>query len=266
MKLSVLIALLAAVGGICAGQEPRLPAVPTREEVLALPVEEQESAREAVKRVLLHRTLRQKDDAARLTTANAAECLELAQRLHAPEALVHMLELEAGDCLSGRLLHDYREAFNALVAAYGVDMLQMRLYSENQAYTTAEMRRVFEWLPLKHVFNLVPTRELDAAAIETQFMTLGKVFSRMAEVYAGVSNREQADAAAEALLPLLADYDRTSPVRLLFMVEGESPRLVRPFALYVQSVAVALVEQRRRLVETGYYGSRRLATLDYLLN
>ena len=265
MKAFVAIALLAAVG-LSAEQEPRL-ALPTREDVLALPIEQQLAAREAVKKVMLHRVLRQKDDAARLTTDNAKECLALAGQLPTmPEPLIRMLEREASGQLSGRELHEYRDAFAKLVAAYGVDMMLMRLYSENQAYTTAEMRRVFEWLPLQHVFNLVPTQKPDSAAIQAQFMTLQKIFTRMTEVYAGVNNREQADAAAEALIPLLEDFDATSPVRLMLAKEGQSPRLMRPFEYYVQPVAAAYVAQRRRLIETEYYGSRRLSTLDFLLN
>ena len=261
------IALLAAAG-LSAGQgaPSLLPELPTHEDVLALPAEEQLAAREAVKKVLLHRTLRQKDDAARLTPANAAASLALAQQLHAPEPFVRMLELEAAGHLSGRDLHEYRRAFNELVAAYGVDALQMRLYSETRAYTTEEMRRVFEWLPLEHVFNLVPDMEMGAAVIEAQLSTLAEVFARMAQIYAGVTSREQADAAAEELLPLLAAYDTTSPVRLLLMVEGGSPRLMALFARLIEPVAAPLTEQRRRLLETDYYGSRRLSTLDFLLN
>lgn len=269
MKRLLPIALL-VVASVSVGQEIEkkslLPALPAREELLAQPPEAQLAAREAVKKVLLHRTLRQKDDAARLTLANAAESLALAQQLKAPEPLIRMLELEASGRLSGRELHEYREAFNHLTAAYGVDALQMRLYSENQAYTTDEMRRVFEWLPLEHVFNLVPDTELGAAAIEEQFSTLAEIFARMAQVYAGVSSREQADAAAEELLPLLAAYNTTSPVRLLFMAAGNSPRLMAPFARLVEPAAARLIEQRRRLIETDYYGSRRLSTLDFLLN
>lgn len=270
MKILLNGALLAAAACVSLGQqqeqgEPALPALPTRAEVLALPAEAQIAARESVKMVMLHRTLRRKDDAARLTAANAAACLELAKKLHAPEPLTRMLELEASGRLSGRELHDYRTAFNRLVAAYGVDAVQMRLYAESQNYPTPDILKVLESMPLQGAFNLVPQVTMDDATVEAQMTTLGRVYARVAEVYAGVQSRAQADAAAEALFPLLAEYDTTSPLRLLLM-RTKDPLRLPAFARVVHPAIAPLVEQRRRLLETDYYGSHRLSTLDFLLD
>ena len=267
MKRFITIALLLACG-VGAGEQPApptLPPVPTAEELLALPAEELLAARESVKKVMLHRALRQKDDAARITLENVAECLALARRLHAPEPFIRMLELEAADSFSGRALHEYRDAFNRLVAAYGVDAVQMRLYTENQSYSTAEMRRVLESIPLRGAFNLVPRVHLDVDAVEAQLTMLGRVYACMAEVYAGVNSREEAEAAADALLPLLEDYDSTATVRMILMASGE-PEQNPLFARLALPAAKRCMEQRRRLMETDYYGSRRLSTLDFLLN
>lgn len=250
---------------VSVGEEQPLPTPPTREQVLQMPAEEQQAARMAVKKVTLHRILRQKDDAARLTPENAAECRALAETLHAPAEMVQLLEAEARGPLSGRALYDQRQAFNSLVAAFGVDAVQMRLYVESQSYSTAEMRRALEQLPLETLFNLVPQGELTDEAALQQLDTLAVVYQKAAELYSGVSNREQADAAAVALTELLREFDTTSPVRLEIMAYRSS-RFMEPYARIVQKHAAQYIEQRIKLLEADFYGSRLLSTIDFMLN
>lgn len=268
-----ILCLLAAE--LCAGQGDAvplpadevtlLPPLPTHEELMQLPESELHSARAAVKQVMVQRTLRQKEDGARLTLQNAADCLALALRLQAPAPFVEMLRLEAGGQLRGRDLHDYRQAFTDLVMAYGIDALAIRLCTEGLPYSVADLRSVLDWLPLEHVFNLVPGVELSEQVMNAQFSTLAELYRSRAEVYAGVSNREQADAAAEALLDQLSSYESTASVRLL-LTKQQDTNLLDYFRELVRREAPALPEHRRRLQEVDYYGSRKLALLDYLLN
>ena len=272
MKLPLtLCALLLAAApaspgqGSAAEQPSLLPPVPSREEVLQLPEQERLAARESIKKVLLQRTFRQKDDGARLTPENAAECLSLAESLPGiPPAFLAMLRVEAAGELYGRDLYDYRQAFSDLVSAYGVDALLMRLSVESLPYTTAELRSVVQGLPLEHVFNLVPAGELTDAMAEEQMATLKRVYTRMTELYGGIFTREQADAAADAMVELLAEYDTTLALRLR-LIRKAGERYMEAFTRTVQPAAQELQKKRKLLIETDFYGSRRLAYLDYLL-
>lgn len=271
LNASILCLLMVS---LCAGQvaerQPAddaslLPPLPTSEEILQLPANERLSARAAVKQVMVQRTLRQKVDGARLTSQNAADCLALGIQLQAPKPFVEMLRLEASGQLYGRDLYDYRQAFSSLVALYGIDALSIRLCTEGLPYSVEELRKVLEWLPLEHVFNLVPGDKLSEQKLTEQLSTLASIYKRMAEVYAGVTNREQADAAAEVLVDLLASFDSTSPVRLILAKQQDSS-LLDSYRKLVHRDAPELAQHRVRLLEVDYFGSRKLALLDYLLN
>ena len=241
-----------------------LPPLPTREQIIAQPQEEQLAQRTRVKQVLLQRALRQKDDGARLLPENAAECLALAERIGAPEPLVQMLRLEAGG-LHGRDLYEYRQAFSRLTAAYGVDALQMRLCTEQLSLSTAELRRAFEGIPLEHIFDLVPISEPDEEEITRQMSTLASVYNRLADALAGVTDRVSADAAAEALIPLLPDFNSTLLSRLR-VEQGSQYIFLKNYASIVAPVVERLERIRRPIAESAFYGSSKLTLLDYLLS
>lgn len=261
-----MIALLAAAQLCTADEEPAAPpALPTREEVQQLPEAERLAAREAIKSVMLQRALRQKADGARLTPENAAACHALAEQLQAPAPFVRMLQIEATGKLNGRAMHEHRLAFENLVAAYGVDSLAIRYYTEGLPYPLEDLRREAAALPLQHVFNRVPKMDYTREQWEQQLSTLAGVYKRMAELYTGVSSRAQADAAADALVELLAPLDSTSPLRLALMAQNGPGYLQGEFARLVQPAMDRLAALRTPLLEADYYGSRKLAVVDYLL-
>lgn len=254
-----------AIAVCCEGQESAEAPTerPAAQETAAPSVSAADKA--SVKKVLVLRHLRMRDDAARLTRENSEAALALAQQLQAPAELVRLLQAEVDDSLQGRSLYEHRTAFNEFVGSCGVDELQIRLYMESLPYTTEELSRLLEWLPQEHLFNLVPPGEPEAAAIRQQLAEMAQIYKEAGEAYADITNREQADAAAEKLLPLLARYDATLQARLI-MLRAPSPEQKRILHFLVEPVYKAYVQQRLRLMETDYYGSRKLASVDYLLN
>lgn len=260
----ILIACALLGGAIAAGQEPASEPTPPAEQVQQLPEAERLAAREAVKKVMLYRTLKLKEDASRLTAKNMADSVERAVELKAPEAFIRLLRREASESMSGRERYELRLALSKLVAAYGVDTLQMRLFMEGLPYPPREIGEALEWLPLENVFNLVPQGDLPIDTLEFQLVELADTYRRMADIYKDVSNTEQAEAAADQLLELLPGYDATSPARLQ-VLEKQNERLEALYQRLVMPMAEQMLRQRFKLREAGYFDSRRLAVIDYLL-
>lgn len=265
--------ILLVSGGVLMAQQPEPPApapqqpavAATPDLVSALPEQERLAAREAIKQVMMQRTIRLKDDRRRLTRANAEASAAQAEQLHAPEALVNLLKKEAA-LLSGEpgSLYECRQTLSKVVAAYGVDELQIRLFVEGLDFSGKEMREVVDWLPLQYAFNLVNVDpELDSE-LEGQLTALVDLYAQVAETYRGVADKEQADAAAQALLSLMEIHDTVAPLRYK-MQSGGSTRLHMLYERLVIPVLQEISPIRMRLIEAGYYGSRHLAALDYLI-
>lgn len=244
-------------------EESWLPRVPSEEEVQQLPAEERSAARAAIKQVLLERNLRLREDRRRLTRENSAESAASAEKLKAPEPFVRLLQLEAAESLSGRKFHDQQHALEEVVRAYGVDSLAIRLFVECMPLSAAELRAVVEWLPCESLFNLFPLEDSNLEQTQARLRTLGEMYVRMAEVYEKVTNHEQAEAAADELCALLSSADAVAPVHLLR--ESEDPLLRSLTGRLVVPALRRLQPQRQRLRNAGFFGSGRLAALDYLL-
>ena len=159
----------------------------------------------------------------------------------------------------------HQQALHKLVLSYGVDALQIRLFVEGLPFTTDELSGIASWLPLESVFNMV-TLDTNTAEedISFQLTTVADTYARIADAYEAVSNRAQADAAAQELLGVLPLVDATYPVRL--MLQQKDVRILPLYERIVQPVLERFVPIRRRLMESDFYGSRRLAAVDYLLN
>lgn len=256
---------------LCGAAEEPVGSAPAAEQAAAEPVsrrmtpEERRAAAVSIKRVMLRRCVRMCAERHRYTRENAAESAALARELHAPEALVHLLQLEAGGTLSGRKQYDCRQLLEKVQQAYGVDALGIRLFVEGLRYPQEELYRVVEALPLETVFNLLPAGAPEQEELLRQCATLADTYAQMVEVYSGVNSREQADAAAARLIPLLHAHDETLPLRMRIL--NVSPDMLpAKYADLLQPKSELLKEQRRRLRETAYYGSPLLAALDYLLS
>lgn len=231
----------------------------------ALSDEAREAQRDAVKRVMLERMIRLKEDRHRLTPDNSAHCARMAQELGAPAAFVHLLEQEAGHPPVGRDYYAHMNEMTRLLEVYGVDELQIRVFAEEMRCGGKEARSIAAWLPLKDVFLLVSKEvTLEENEVRSQLETLRDVYARMADVYSGIKNRAGAEAAADELLPLLEQIRPTAALRAaLSRLEKDS------VPLYVRIVGQArerLIECRTYLREANYYGSHRLAALDSLLS
>lgn len=259
MKLPALILCVTL-----AAAEEKQPTPALVEQTPQLSSEEQAATREAVKQVMLARTMRLKEEDARLTAENMTEGLALAEKLHAPQPFVRLLQSEASGALTASKRHELRRELQSTVAAYGVDVLQMRLFVEWMPFPAKEVRATLEWLPKADLFNLV-AKETRLDVLEEQLTVLCGVVHRMNEVYECVTNREQADAAAEKLTELLHEFESTAPVRMA-LLDASSRQLEASHRRIVGAEADRLAELRRRLRETGYFNSPRLAALDYLLS
>ena len=260
----VMLSAACAVGA----QEPApetspYPAPPTPQQLQAMPAEQLEAARCAMKRVLLLSALYLTQDRHRTTPEHAAECLALARRLQAPAEYVQLLEVTAQGDLGGQAHYLHRSALRNVVAAYGVDAVAVRLLAETVHCTAQQARELDEWLPMRHVFNLVPDADLTSEDMNKQLSALRTLFERMSEQYAKVTDRASADAAAEALLDALQYVSQSSYIRLI--VNKQRSTDFPGYARIVGEAAGQLRKHRVRLLEASFYGSFKLAALDELL-
>ena len=264
MKTLLALALLSCLPALGA-EEAWLPAPPTVEQVQQLPQAEQVAAAAAMKQVMFRRFLRLREERHRLTRENIAESAALAGQLNTPAIFRELLSLEAAEPLIGRDLYDYKQALNKTLAAYGVDALQIRLFVEGLRYPAAELTAAFEKLPIESVFNLLPMGTYSRAVLEEQLSALAGIYAQQLELYSSIVNPEQAVAASASLAALLPAYEATTPVRMV-LISKENESLMARYQQLVQSTRHELNQQRKRLLESGFYGSAALAALDYLLN
>lgn len=266
MRYAPAIALLLAA--VCAEEEAAPPAAPAA--ALSEPAprqtpEQRAAEASAVKRVMLHRSIRMRADRHRYTRENAEASAALAAELRAPAALVELLRAEAAAPLRGNAFYEHRRALHRLLQEYGVDELGILLFAEGVNFPLQEVQQAAEALPMEPLFNLLPQRASTPEELAQQVDILAAAYAQMVPVYSRISSREQADAAAAELLPLLSACDAALPLRMVVSVRGATPAHL----LYQRKVAPhrrELVEHRRRLREAMFYGSALLAALDYLLN
>lgn len=247
-------------------QEPWLPALPDTQAVQSMPEQERSAATAAIKRVMLYRYIRMREERHRYTPENAAECVALAQKLGAPEVLVKLLQLEAEKELSGREQYECRQALQTLMYTYGVDILGMRLFVESLHYPADTLRRVVDALPMDVVFNLMPQEQPTKEEAELQLTTLADTYAQMVEVYSGIESREQAEAAVPRLMPLLFACNAALPLRRSLAQGSSASGLSSLYERLVEPRQRELHEHRIRLAQTMHYGSAMLAALDFLLN
>ena len=229
-------------------------------EGMALPEQRKEEQSDAVKRVMLERMIRLKEEKHRLSRENSEHCLKRAKELGAPPAFVK----ETAGTLMGREVYAHNEEMKRLLLLYGVDELQVRLFVEDMKCSAAEAFLIAAWLPVHDVFEVVPEKmNMDEKEMRQQLTVLREVYGRMADVYKDVKSRETAEAAAESLLPLLSKLRPTASLRcILSRIEKDRVPLYREIVVPSKD---QLVRQRALLRESNFYGSHRLAALDSLL-
>ncbi|MBR5894967.1 MAG: hypothetical protein IKZ13_05435 [Akkermansia sp.] len=260
-------ALLEAI----AGNEPYaslveygLPLISTTEEVEALPIELREQRATAIKKVLLEQMVRAKEEQHRVTSENYAACAQRAFELKAPAAFALYMQLEAEGQLAPRARYAVREALRCMYEAYRVDSLGLRYFVEGSHLATDELREAADWLPLAGLFNLTKMSELTPQKMEADYAALIQLTSELCDVYTGISNREQAEAAVEKLLPLLVRFEATVGTRKLATPE-QLAALEKRFSAPFKWLFPALVGQHNRVREANYYDVLRLRVVDYFL-
>ena len=261
-------ALLEAI----AGNEPYaslveygLPLLNTPEEVDALPVELWEARAVALKKVLLQQMVRARGERHRITAENYAESARLAQELGAPAAFVLYQQLEAAGQLPPRARYVVREAQRVLCENYRVDTLALRYFVEGSHLAANELLAAAEWLPLAGVFNLTKKSELTEEKLAADYADLTCLTSELSGIYTSIQSGEQAEAAVEALLPLLVRYLATAGTRH-FSTPEQQEALLQRFGKQLNLVYSVLLEQRKRVREANYYDSVKLRIVDYLLD
>lgn len=247
------------------GQDPvsRADAENIEQQLKSMPEHQTEAARSAIKRVVLLRMMFLVQASHRNTPEHDAECLALARRLQAPEAYVSLLEAETLGPLSGRDYYEHNKAVDELMRSYRVDALSARLLAERVRCNEQQARELMEWLPVQFVFNTIPDATLNAQDYGNQLRALRDLFERMHQQYAKVTDRASADTAADSLLECLPWIAKTGGLRLLIS-ERRSTDLPG-YRQIVHPTESKLNEQRSRLVESNFYGSKKLDALDELL-
>lgn len=246
--------------------------LPTAAEVRRLPVLERARRQRALKLVLLERALRARAERHRVSEANLAACAELAAREGAPRKAVEWLREMAEGNVSPRRRYVLNGALASLVELYAVDELAVRYFVEACGLGGEELRELLPWLPLESLFQLTPTDALSPANRMSDQRLTREMLAELEEGLRRVHDRESADAAAEALRPLLLLQETVMRSRLAEQ-EGQGrgregaafagQDLCRPWE---RSMRLHLSGERQRLREVRFFGSSRLQALDYLLS
>ncbi len=218
----------------------------------------------AIKRVLLLSMMHLVRERHSMPPQYVAECVACAKRLQAPAAFIEYYEVGNSGKLGGRAFYDNHRAMSALLIKYRVDELAIRLLAEDIPCSEQQARELVEWLPVEHIFNLMPpSHQVTREVIERQMSELLELYERISDEYAKVTDRAGADAAADALLDTLPVLSEIPDVRLLLNKLRSENRAA--FVRVLGPTGKRLSEQRVKLVESNFYGSVKLAVMDALL-
>lgn len=244
-----------------------LPLPPTRSEARSAAGYRYGLERQAIKRCLVYRTSLAKSARNRYSPELNRATAELARHTGAPALFAQYLELMAGRGLSRRQEYELNRALRYLVQeTYGVDMLQIRLVSESLDLTSGEHTLYMLQLPVAGVFELSPQGLPARSQLLPDIRTLTTVMRRCGEILRKVHDRASADAAAARLQELLPLWGSAQHTRLHAGKMLDSFSAAEKLAVQLlDTTAMGLLEERRRLHEQNWYGSTRLRTIDELL-
>lgn len=245
-------------------EEPvSVPVPPTGDQVAALAPELRTAQASALKTVLLGQMLRLLREEHRLTPENLLQSADAARVAGTPLFWQQAMQALASGMLSPRERRELEKSLEKFYGLYGVDVLALRLFVETSQLSVDEIAEILPFLPMEPLFNLPARKAATAAELADQAGALKEVFSALLSTLESVHDKDSADAAADALVPFLAVYDRTQNLRLAGRAEQ-----IEAFSAYrgffppaVQSIN----GQRTRLFNAGYFSSPRLQALDYLL-
>ncbi len=260
------VALLVLSPAMAQKEAGALPEAPTAVEVAELSPELRLQQQVALKAVWLERLIRAREERNRVTRENLSRCALLAQKEGAPASFVKMLRTQASGALSYRERHQLDMAQQDLLAAYGVDAREMRFFVEGAELSNEQLRDVAAWLPLASLFNLPATAEEAASAdLGQSYASLLAGLRELAAVWEGVTDTASADAAADALLPVLERH-LTALRPLLVVSDAQRDAAIAPYAAEAAMVNEVCNRARARMLEHAWFGSLRLQVLDYLFH
>jgi hypothetical protein len=247
-------------------QDAGIPLPPSREEAMAAAPLHYGLQREAIKYALVCRTAAAKAARNRISPELNRAVAGLARRRGAPELFCRYLELMSGQELGRRQQYELRQAFNYLVLqTYGVDMLQIRIFSEGLQLPEKTHLAFMLSLPLAFMFDPEPPEEPARETLLGDIRTMTQVLRRCHEILGGVHDRASADAAAEQLKELLPLWSTTLRTRAHSRTMAVQFLPHENLALQLlDSTTSALVATRRRLHEKQWFNSARLVSVDEL--
>ena len=246
--------------------EAGIPLPPSREEAMAAAPLRYGLQREAIKYALVCRTAAAKAARNRISPELNQAVAGLARRRGAPELFCRYLELMAGQELGRRQEYELRQAFQYLVReSYGVDMLQIRLFSEGLQLPEKAHLAFMLSLPVAFMFDPEPAEEPAREVLMSDIRTMTHVLRRCQEILGGVHDRASADAAAEQLKGLLPLWSTTLRTRVHARTMAVQFLPHENLALQLlDSTTAALLATRRRLHEKQWFNSARLVAMDEL--
>lgn len=246
-----------------------VPLPPTESEVLSQPELLRHRRAYDMKTILYRGMARTRADRWRETEQNlAAMAREAAALTYVPPEFTAMLQLRARGNLSRRQAHALRSAMDSMLHSYGVDELQMRLLLDYVDADVKEAEQILSILPLQAVFNMIPQQTLSKHQLAADLNVYADIQSRAARILSTVQDATSADKVLPELKALLILHDTTLPTRALLMqglIQPETPEIERA-AQALGHAAGELRSQRNRLNDAGWFGSRQLKALDFLLN
>ena len=243
-----------------------IPLPPSRAEAMSASPLRYGRERAAIKYALVCRTAAAKAARNRISPELNKTTAELGRHRGAPELFCQYLELMAGQSLSRRQEYELRQAFNYLVGeTYGVDMLQMRVFSESLCLPEKQHLAYMLSLPVAFMFDQAPAEPPAREALLAEVRTMTTVLRQCNEILGKVTDGATADAAAEQLKSLLPLWNTTLRVRA--HAHSISVQFLPHEKLALQlldSTSAALIETRRRLHGKQWFGSARLFAMDEL--
>lgn len=243
-----------------------IPLPPSREEAMEAAPLRFGLERDVLKYALVCRTAAAKAARNRISPELNRSIANLARSCGGPALFIEYLELMASDKLSNRQQYELRQAFNYLVQeTYGVDMLQMRVFSESLQLPGKQHLDYMVKLPVSFMFDQVPAEPPTREMLLPDIRTMTTVLRQCQELLDRVQDQASADAAAEqlkGLLPLWSTIQRTrvhSSTMSVQFLPHENLALQ-----LLDSITSRLVATRRRLHEKQWFGSSRLMVMDEL--
>lgn len=236
----------------------------TASNIAAVPPLIRQQQQNALKRVLLNREIRARNESRRMSSGNMRTCAQEAQQLGAPKSAVRLFQRLSDESQSRRQHAASLRALESLILLYRIDEPAVHYYVRSSNLTTEELRQITPLLPIEALFNSYTEPGNDRKAADRR--EYATAIARMASLCQRIHDTASAEETADQLLSQLISNETTSATRLydaLQLQHGVLPTgYLPPPADVLQQWAV----QQQRLKAASYYGSLRLHAFLELLD